>query len=863
MMQQYQRIKGQHKDAVLFFRLGDFYEMFNRDAEEVSRILSLTLTQRHGIPMCGIPYHAAQGYIARLLKQGKKIAVCEQVSLPEKGKGLARREVVEIITPGTVTTEELLDQGSNNYLMAVYRTRECLALAYADLSTGEWKATAFPGENPEETVRREVGRLQPREILCQESLQTEFPQLDEIFRDNPSRVINPLPDWSFSRENSWNALLRHFQTVNLKAFGLKQEDPAVIPAGSLLEYIQETSRSVLPHMDNLERYSESSFVTLDESTQRNLEILRSMQTGGERYTLHHVLDETRTAMGQRLLKQWLLHPLKDASPLQRRLDAVEFLHHNQVLLAEAREKLKAIRDLQRLSSRLAMEKAHAKDLLAIADSLSRAAELADLFKEGAAGGLPGVFQGDFLLENGEGREQLRQLARRIRETLVDEPSILLSEGKLIREGVDQELDQVRNLRDHSRDYLEEYRREVMEKTGLPRLKIRYNKILGYFFEVTKANLDKVPEDFIRRQSLVNAERFTTEKLSETEDKINNAWEESVEKEKALFLELRREIRGRLSLLQETSRCLAAWDVLQSLAYTATIRGYVRPRLKEEPGLKISEGRHPVVEAHMETGEFIPNGIRIGAEEPHFALITGPNMAGKSTYLRQTALIALMAQCGSYVPAAEAEIGLVDKIFCRVGASDNLARGESTFLVEMNETAHILRTATRRSLIIMDEVGRGTSTLDGLSLARAVSEYLMDKVGSCTLFATHYHELTGMVHPELRNLSLAVREYQGRIVFLKNVQEGPSSRSYGIHVARLAGLPPGVIERAGKLLQGGETAPAAASTREDPEESRQPTLFPEEDPILMELKSLDPDELTPRSALETLYRWKKQSKGPDS
>lgn len=850
MMKQYQKIKEAHRDAILFFRLGDFYEMFKGDAEEVSRILSLTLTQRHGIPMCGIPYHAAAGYIGRLLKAGKKIAICEQVSEPGKGKGIVEREVVEIITPGTVVNDDYLNQQGNNYILAFALTAKGLSLAYADISTGELAATLIASGSFENQIRKEWGRLAPREILCQESLGSELPRLYRYLKEEAGVSVNFLPDWYFDERNGFELLTDHFQTNNLKAFGMNHDDGAVPAAGVLLGYLQETSRGILRHISHIDRYKDDQFLAMDESTQRNLEIDKPLLGENREYTLFSEMNDTRTAMGSRLLKSWLFHPLKDQAPLEERLDALEYLYERQLLLTRLREELKKSRDLERLTSRLALDKAHAKDVQAIAQSLEQILAIRQIFQEKAGEEvLPKLLGWNF---GAQEEVRLEELCRRIRETLTDDPSIVLSEGRLIREGFSEELDHKRHIQGNARKILEEYRLEVMEKTGLPRLKLGQNKIIGTYFEVTKVNVSKVPEDFIRRQSLVNAERYTTERLSQMESEINNAWERSVEMERDIFLDLRETLKDEVLLLKKGAQTMALWDVLQSLARMATLKGWIRPHFHNQHVLAVKGGRHPVVESHLPSGEFVPNDIRLGGENPPFALITGPNMAGKSTYLRQTALIVLMAQCGSFVPAQEAVVGIVDKIFCRVGASDNLARGESTFLVEMNETAHILRTASDQSLIIMDEVGRGTSTTDGLAIAQAVSEYLMDEVKARTLFATHYHELTRLDHPGLVNLSLSVREHRGSVVFLKQVVQGAASHSYGIHVGRLAGLPLGVVRRADDILQ--QLEPQDLTPRAEP--AVRELLFDERDVVVDEIGRFDPLNTTPIKALEMIDKWKK-------
>lgn len=875
MMRQYGRIKREHSDAILFFRLGDFYEMFKGDAEEASRILGLTLTSRNGVPMCGIPYHAAHGYIGRLLAQGKKIAVCEQTKLPDGGKGLAEREVTEVITPGTVTEEDFLDSATNNYLLGIGRIGKHLSMSFLDLSTGEFAVSDFPIEEAEESLRRELARLRPREVLVQESLLEDHAGVRRILYERDGVVVNRYPDWAFDIASAADRLEELLAVTNLKGFGISRKSPALHSAGVILDYVEDTAKSVLPHIRSVALYRESDYVGLDEATQRNLEILNNLSDGSKRYTLLAVLDHTRTAMGARMLRRRLLAPLKSAEAVLSRQRKVAHLYHAQSMLSAIRDALAGVLDLERLSARVALDRAHAKDLQSIGSSLARGKSVEGLLDSGL---LPN--EGRILPPDEDAR--LGEISSLLARGIADSPSILLSEGNLIRDGYNDELDELRALKRNSREVLSTYLEEERERTGIASLKIRYNKVLGYFFEVTKANLDRVPGEFIKRQSLVSAERFTTTRLSEIEDKLNSATDRIVELERRLFLEIREEVKTALPLLLGMADFLADLDVLQSLAYAATVHGYTQPEITSERTLTISGGRHPVVEHYSPDGTFVPNDLSLTEGARVFSLITGPNMAGKSTYLRQNALIVLMAQVGSFVPADEAVVGLVDRIFCRVGASDNLARGESTFLVEMNETAHILRRATADSLVIMDEVGRGTSTNDGLAIAWAVSEYLLDVVGARTLFATHYHELTTIEHPRLQNLSLDVAEERGTVVFLKKVKPGPANNSYGVHVARLAGVPEAVTDRAAVILEAlvdgresgapifsiaGSDRDVGRSRAEHPPErgagparapghGRQGSLFSEPEMIEQEILSLNVDQTTPLEALSAIARWKK-------
>ncbi len=857
MMQQYTRIKQDHRDAILFFRLGDFYEMFQRDAQEASRILGLTLTARHGIPMCGIPYHASHNYISRLLSAGKKIAICEQIKMPENGKGIAQREVVEVITPGTIVEEDILTAKDNNYLGAAALIqgrggKKVFSFSVLDCSTGDFIGTSFTGEGFLEGLKREMSRFRPRELIIQESLMEEDSVFSRYMLEQEKILLNRYPDWLFSLDTGRERLAALLGTANLKGFGFSDEDPELITAGVLLEYVEENVKSLLPHIRNFRKFRNDDNLEMDEATQRNLEITGNMQDGSRHYSLISVLDHTKTAMGGRLLKKWLLSPLRSAGKVRNRLTLVEKLYRNQGNLNLIREKLGEILDLHRLSARLGMDKAHGKDLLAIKTSLREIFTLHEIIKNW--NDLNGM---EILSEKTE--RECGTIYDILESGLTENPSVLLTEGNLIRKGYSGELDELRELKTSSKKILNQYLEREKEETGIPSLKIKYNKIIGHFLEVTKVHLPSVPDHFIRRQTLVGSERYTTEKLADLESKLNSASEKIVELERTLFLELRNRIKDKIETVLTVSDRIAELDSLQSFAYAATVNGYTKPKISEKNVLAITGGRHPVVENYLPGGAFVPNSLSLD-DESRFALITGPNMAGKSTYLRQTALIILMAQAGSFIPAQEAEIGIVDKIFCRVGASDNLARGESTFLVEMNETAHILRSATRKSLIIMDEVGRGTSTNDGLSIARAVSEHIARELESRTLFATHFHELTGMDLPGMINLSLSITEDRGEIVFLKRVIEGPSNNSYGIHVAKLAGIPERVIHRAQQLLEvlvTREKAPVhiPAAPREA-EEPPQRSLFSDEEMILQEIRSVSPETITPLDALNLIDRWKK-------
>lgn len=872
MMRQYARLKEQHRDAVLFFRLGDFYEMFRSDAVEASRILGLTLTQRGGVPMCGIPHHAAGGYIARLIHAGKKVAICEQTKLPAGG-GLAEREVVNVVTPGTLVEEDLLDRSSNNYLLSLAAGATELSLVYTDLSTGELSGTVYPLEGAAVNLRAELTRLRPREVLVQESLLSDYPSIKAVLTES-DRLLNSYPDWNYNLGESRKSLERVLGVVSLKGFGIADDSILPLACGVLLEYLRDTSGSNLSHIRGLQQYTRQDHLQLDDSTLRNLELLSNMHDGTSNYTLRRTLDYCRTSMGSRMLARWIGTPSTNIALIADRQENIARLYHNQMLLSSLREELGRVLDLERLASRVAMERAHAKDLVAISASLEgilRLQELSTGYIEDSS--LP--------IKSAEEMEQISGIASHLRAALLDEPSVTLHEGGIFRDGFDSELDRLRELSRDGARYLQEYLERERSATGISSLKIKHNRVLGYYLETTKSGAGSVPEHFIRRQSLSNAERFTTEELAGLEDGITGAEEGSNERERELFLAIRDRCVPAIPLFLACANRTARLDCLASLALAATRNGYVRPELVEEQILAIQSGRHPVVERHTADGSFVPNDLVLGGKSPLFRLVTGPNMAGKSTFLRQTALIVVMAQIGSFVPAEAARIGLVDRVFCRVGAQDNLARGESTFLVEMSETAAILRNAGPQSLVIMDEVGRGTGTTDGLAIATAVTEYLLNTIGARTLFATHFHELTAMRAPQLGNLSLEVAETAGELVFRKRVVEGPSEQSYGVHVAALAGIPAAVVRRAEELLeqvraeqtnsevhaapQASQNSPATTATgRQGPAGSDRPgstvELFSSEELLVNEISSISVENLTPLQALTKIAEWQKRLRG---
>ena len=858
VMQQYKRIKSQHPDSILFFRLGDFYEMFEKDAKEVSRLLDIALTKRHNIPMCGVPYHSATPYIARLLRAGKKIAVCEQLSnTPVKGKTIVDREVVEIITPGTVIDDDYLDNKANNYLAALCKIGSMYSFSYVDISTGEFGASSFDENSLKDTLGRELIRLDPGELIIQESISEYNPAIEKILKEY-KKTINRYPDWYFSYENSVMFLKKQFNVETLKGFGINDDSPEVLSAGVLIEYLMENSKNLLPHITKLSVHDESRFLSLDENSLKNLEILKNLHDNTSKYTLFSILDHTKTSMGSRTMKRWLTSPLMEIETIEYRFNCVDFFYRNQILLSEIRKHLSSVMDIQRLCSKLALDRANAKELVGLKNGLASIKNIYEILSEYADRDIMPYLNDKTLMEN------ITEISSVIDSAIMEEPSILITEGNLIKEGYDSELDRLRNIRFNSRDILDKYIEEEKNSSKIQNLKIRYNKIIGYYLEVTKSYLNQVPSHFIRRQSLVGAERFTTERLSSLESDLNSASEQIDSLEKTLFLSVRDKVKENIPFLADVAGKISELDCFQSMAQAATINGYTRPSMKKNGSLIIKNGRHPVVEAHLPTGEYVPNDINLDSKKS-FILLTGPNMAGKSTYLRQTALIVLMAQAGSFVPAGEAEIGIVDKIFCRVGSSDNLARGESTFLVEMSETANILRTATRKSLIIMDEVGRGTSTNDGLSIAWSICEYIISRIKAKTLFATHYHELVKLKFPEIDNLSMNAVEKDGKLIFLKKVKKGAANKSYGINVAELAGIPFEVISRSNELLErydNAETEKNSGSqyfTETVSEHKKQINLFSSEHLLSKDILSININTTTPLDALNLISKWQKKLK----
>jgi DNA mismatch repair protein MutS len=878
MLQQYLEIKNMHEDAILFYRMGDFYEMFFDDAVVASKVLGITLTSRSNknkdnkIPMCGVPFHAASSYLAKLVKAGHRVAVCEQVEDPRQVKSgkIVKRDVVRVVTPGVTTEEQLLDDKSNRYLSAVYFSTKkgqpaSYGVSFLDITTGEFLVTEHINH---ESLLDELTRMSPAELLVDESTQDASRELIASLKALlPSLCLTQRPAHTFHPDTAREALLEHFQTVNLAGYGCENLKTGIAAAGALLQYILETQKTACSHIEKLTAIDLEDVLIIDESSRRNLELVKTIVGGERQGSLLAVLDRTCTPMGARLLNRRLLFPLRDVDRIRSRLQGVEQLYADNPLREKLRNLLTEVYDLERLNSRVVLGSANARDLLAIRNSLARLPEINKLF----AGFKEGLLH-EIVNELDELPEMLNLLEKSIRE---DAP-LTLREGKVIKEGFRDDLDELIAILRDGRSMILALEAKEKERTGIANLKIGFNKVFGYYLEVSRGQLENVPDYFIRKQTLVNAERFITPDLKEFESKVVGAEEKRLELEYRIFAEIRQQVAEQSTKLLKTAACLARLDYFACLAETARSNRYVKPQVNDSNELTIQEGRHPVIERTLPPGRFVPNDIHLDQENEEVLIITGPNMAGKSTVLRQTALIVLMAQMGSFVPAEKAEIGIVDRIFTRVGAMDDLRRGQSTFMVEMNETANILNNATKKSLVILDEIGRGTSTFDGLAIAWAVAEDLVTKNGKGvkTIFATHYHELTelALTRKRVKNYNIAVREWNDSIIFLHKLMKGGTSRSYGIQVAALAGVPPLVVERAKEILKNIETGefdylgePRIAASQKKParkkesstDQPSQLSLFGGgPDPIRDKLKGVKPDDLSPREALDLLYELKK-------
>ncbi len=855
MMKQYLSIKEKYADSILFYRMGDFYEMFFEDAEVASRILEITLTSRNKkdktpIPMCGIPARAVQGYVARLIEQGYRVAICDQIEDPATAKGLVKRDVVRVITPGMIIENELLDDKSNNFILAVAETNGVIGLSYLDISTSTFRVTEA---NDIDVITEEALRVSPREILFPETSKPN-PFLSPILERFPDKSISFLNDRSFEYHKGRQRLITQFKTVSLEGFGCEHLKAGVSAAGALMFYVQETQKQPVDHIHRIESYSLSNYLLLDDSSCQNLELLKNIRSSSRRGTLIGIMDRTVTAPGGRLLQQWLRYPLLDPEMILQRQEAVAEAKENISIRKQLRESLKSIRDLERLGSRITMGHANARELLGLKHSLQALPDLQSI--------LSNLHSELFMFR--ENLEPLYELATHIEKSIRDDAPPTIHEGGIIKTGYHPELDRLIQINRDGKGWLARLEIKEKETLGINSLKVRYNKVFGYYIEIPKSHSDNIPSNYIRKQTLVNAERYITDELKTYEEEVLGAEERRATLEYELFNNLRQEVIKNNNQIQKIAQFLACVDVLVNLADVADQNDYTQPRITTDGKILIEDGRHPVVEKMIAGERFVPNSIRMDNEKNQILILTGPNMAGKSTVLRQVALLVLMAQIGSFIPAGESSLSIVDRIFTRVGALDNLSQGQSTFMVEMQETANILNNATEKSLIILDEIGRGTSTFDGLSIAWAVAEYLHDLHGNGvkTLFATHYHELTDLseTKPRVKNYNIAVKEWNDEVIFLRKLVEGSTNRSYGIQVARLAGIPNNVLQRAKKILSNIEKSekgfngmPIFAEGEETQEVGQvQLNLFKKPEQQLLEtLRNLDLLNMTPLEALRYL------------
>ncbi|MGE5328980.1 MAG: DNA mismatch repair protein MutS [Deltaproteobacteria bacterium] len=859
MMQQYLEIKKKHNDCILFFRLGDFYEMFFDDAQLASKELDITLTgrdcgQEERAPMCGVPYHSADSYIAKLISKGYKVAICEQVEDPSEAKGIVRREVIRIVTPGTVTEANMLDESKNNYICSIYKNGINYGLAAADITTGDFFAVQFIEGSSFNQLLNEIAKYMPSEIIMNDEMDANTAGKAQI-SSRIDVVLWAFNDEAFKYEQSTEIIGSSFEEIGMNNEEIRDKHFAVCAIGGLLNYIQNTQKVAPTHINNIDFYSVDNYMSIDLFSRRNLEISETLRERSKKGTLLWVLDKTNTPMGARMLRKWLEQPLLNTDSIEARLKAVKNLKDDIITRSELIDSLKKIYDIERLLSRIIYGSANARDLAALKMSLGKLPEIKAALLKCSAPLLVSLYENLDLVED---------VKNLIEIAIVDEPPFSVREGGLIKEGYNQEVDEIREARSKGRSWLAELESQEREATGIKNLKIGYNKVFGYFIEVTKSYFNLVPDRYIRKQTLANCERYITSELKEMEEKILGAEEKGVELEYRLFAEVRDYIAERTIRLQNSAKITAVIDVLASLALVAEINGYAMPIVDDRGILEIRGGRHPVVEVMAGEG-FVPNDTYLDDNENRVAVITGPNMAGKSTYMRQTALIVLMAQIGSFVPAASARIGIVDRIFTRIGASDDLGMGQSTFMVEMTEVANILKNATKKSLLILDEIGRGTSTYDGLSIAWAVTEYVSDvnKIGARTLFATHYHELTELEEKitGVKNYCITVKEKGDDIIFLRKIVRGGADDSYGIQVAKLAGVPYSVINRAKEILQELEDADIIKKQKKESKKSDkmvqgQIDLFSyKAGEIAEEIRNTDIMAMTPIDALNYLYRLK--------
>ncbi|MCE5199205.1 MAG: DNA mismatch repair protein MutS [Armatimonadota bacterium] len=856
MVAQYQAIKEQYPDVILMFRLGDFYEMFGDDAAIASRELEIVLTSRSqgyaaDVPMCGFPHHAVERYVARLISKGYRVAICDQLEDPKKTKKIVKRGVTRVVTPGTVLEDGMLDAKANNYLVAIASEPDIYGVAVVDVSTGEFAVTEINSKDASHRLLEELGRLAPAEVLVKEI----DADLSEPIRRGTSASVTKYQDNSIYRKSAREMLTEHFHTDSLRGFGAEDMSVGLEAAAMVLDYLKQTNANALQSIAGMMTYSTSGFMVLDAAARRNLELTHSMSAETRGASLLSIIDKSRTAMGGRLLRKWLDQPLLDVKQINRRLDSVEEFYNDALLRGDVREILGGVQDLERLMARIVAESANARDLVGLAQSIKKLPELTAVLQN---------VQTERLKTLTSAVEFLEPLVELIEKAIVQDPPLLVREGGIIAEGYNPDLDELRLASRDGKAWIATLESDERERTGIRNLKVGYNSVFGYYLEVTKPNLHLVPEDYIRKQTTTNSERFITPSLKEMEAKVLGADEKAAELEYKIFCEVRNSVADEALKVVKVARAVAEVDVLAALAEIAAAKGFVKPLVDDGDDIRIRNGRHPVVE-HFIQERFVPNDTVVNCDSDQLLIITGPNMAGKSTYLRQVALITLLAQMGSFVPADEAVVGVVDRIFTRVGAHDELASGQSTFMVEMNETASILNNATRRSLIVLDEIGRGTSTYDGLSIAWAVAEQI-NALGAKTLFATHYHHLNELEKQlkGVKNYRIAVREEKDRIVWLRKIMPGGTDRSYGIEVARLAGLPPEAIERAKEILKELESngtssrATGKGAKVSAKRETLQLTLFEgEKHPVIDEIEKLDIATMSPIEAMNKLYDIQKQ------
>ncbi len=853
MMQQYFEIKEANKDCILFYRLGDFYEMFYDDALTASRELELTLTgrdcgQEERAPMCGVPFHSCEGYIAKLVSRGYKVAICEQTEDPKAAKGLVKRDVIRVITPGTVMEQSMLEEGKNNYICCLYSSDKTIGVCFCDISTGELNATEISGKDSYNKLINQLSSYSPKEILLGGKI-IEIKQLPSFIKQKLSAGVELLEDEKFGFTLCSKTASNHFGNEFDK---IKDKPDVICAVGALINYLKETQMNGLERINQIDTYSESQFMKLDYNTQRNLELTQTMLSKEKRGSLLWVIDKTKTAMGKRLIRSWLEHPLMNISTINNRQSAVEELVNNTVLRLELTENLSGIFDIDRLMTKIVYGSANARDLRSLCSAVKDLPQISSLLSECKASHLRMIYKNIDLLED---------IHSLIDSAIVEQPPFTIREGGMIKQGYNPDLDVINNDMNNSKDILAQIETEQKELTGIPKLRVGYNRVFGYYIEVTNSYKNMVPDTYIRKQTLTNCERYITPDLKEVEARILGAKDRSVSLEFKLFEEIRLKVADSLERIQRTSKAIATLDVLVSFANVASDNRYVRPDVTQSTAIKIKDSRHPVVELLLKNASFVPNDVNLDNKSDRVAIITGPNMAGKSTYMRQIALIVLMAQIGSFVPASSAQIGIVDSIFTRVGASDDLASGQSTFMVEMNEVANIVKSATSRSLLILDEIGRGTSTFDGMSIARAVLEYCADKkkLGAKTLFATHYHELTVMedLLDGVKNYSIAVKKRGDDITFLRRIVPGGADDSYGIEVAKLAGVPNTIIGRAKEILAELESGRAETVVKKsNPDEDAQLSLLGvAQSPVIDKIKNVDLNTLTPIEAMNLLYELK--------